>query len=78
MQAQRARRRSPQWVRALRSDVLHAIAGRFHRAQRGEDLTAAQEWLWAAVISELEYRHRHPAKWGPRCWCDFCVEPFPD
>lgn len=70
------RRRSPAWVRALPSDTLHAMAGRFQRHQRQQDLTKPQEWLWGALISELEYRHRTTLPAYKRCSCCLCVPPF--
>ena len=71
------RRRSPAWVRALPSHTLHAMAGRFRREQETADLTEPQEWLWRALISELEYRHRTTRPAWRRCSCELCVPPFP-
>lgn len=73
-----ARRRSPLWVRQLPSRTLHGIAGRFQRQRASADLTAAQEWLWDALISELEYRHRTTRPAWQRCSCALCVAPFPE
>jgi hypothetical protein len=72
------RRRSPQWVRNYPDRGLHALAFRLMNLRTGEDLSDAQEWLWDAVISELEYRRRnHPRpQWA--CACQLCIPPFPD
>jgi len=71
------RRRSPQWVREWSSETLHGVAGMLTRTARSKDLTRGQETLWAAVISELEYRHRSARRanqWA--CYCDYCLPPF--
>lgn len=69
------RRRSPLWVRAMDSDTLHGIAGRFARQIREEDITRGQWRLWSAVLSELEYRRRSaPSVWDA-CSCWFCLPP---
>jgi len=57
---------------------LHGLAGRFARDRRSVDLSAAQEWLWDALISELEYRRRTTRPSWQRCSCELCVPPFPD
>jgi hypothetical protein len=46
------------------------------KQRTSQDLSDAQEWLWDAVVSELEYRHRQapPLK---RCSCLLCLAPFP-
>jgi hypothetical protein len=41
------------------------------------DLSESQEWLWRAVISELEYRWRTTSGLQ-RCSCMLCVPPFPE
>jgi len=61
----------------MTSEDLHAIVGRFQRQQADKDLTERQEWLWDAIISELEYRHRQTRPAWQRCSCEFCVPPFP-
>lgn len=72
------RRRSPGWVRALDNRQLHGLAGRLDREQRQRDPSAGQEWLWGAVLSELEYRWRHPRGGELRCSCEWCISPFLD
>lgn len=72
------RRRSPQWVRDLDSRVLHAMAFRFNADRQSEDLSDAQEWLYDALISELEYRHRRATNIRDRCSCELCLPPFTD
>jgi len=52
------------------------MAGRFRREWESQDPTEAQEWLWRALISELEYRHRHQRPAWRRCSCELCVPPF--
>lgn len=64
-------------LRAWHSDTLHSLAGGLRRMGMERDLSRGQEYLWSMVVRELEYRHRRPATWGPRCWCDLCVPPFP-
>lgn len=70
------RRRSPGWVRSMTSKEVHAVALKFRRDQEHHDLTEAQEWLWGALISELEYRHRNTKPAWQRCACELCVAPF--
>lgn len=70
------RRRSPQWVRDLDSRVIHSIAWRFNQERVSADLTEAQEWLWSALISELEYRNRSALHVFQRCSCELCIPPF--
>jgi len=72
------RRRSPAWVRAMSSNELHGIAGSFARERQSADLSDAQEWLWDAVISELEYRRRQARPTWSACSCWFCFGPFED
>lgn len=69
------RRRSPGWVRAMDDLDLHALGFCLRRSGLEADLSNAQEWLWSAVISELEYRRRQAATFA-RCHCELCVEPF--
>lgn len=70
------RRRSPGWVRAYSSPALHGLALRLMNLRRGENLSDAQEWLWDAVISELEYRRRRALGTVKACSCMLCVPPF--
>lgn len=70
------RRRSPQWVRRMDRGALHGLACRLRNNYRDADLTEAQEWLWRACISELEYRNRNQDKWWRRCSCELCVSPW--
>jgi len=70
------RRRSPRWVRESSSATLHAIAHRFLNMQTTADLTERQEWLWEALISELEHRHRNARPAWQRCQCGLCRPPF--
>ncbi len=70
------RRRSPLWVREMPGNSLHGLALRLMSDSTRQDLTDGQEWLWSAVISELEYRHR-AARPEARCACELCIPPFP-
>lgn len=70
------RRRSPRWVRESSSETLHAIAHRFLNMQESVDLTERQEWLWNALVSELEYRWRTTRPSWQRCACGLCRPPF--
>lgn len=72
------RRRSPGWIRAYSSRSLHGLAMRLMNLRSGEDLSDAQEWLWDAVISELEYRRRRDLGRVRACSCMLCVPPFPE
>lgn len=72
------RRRSPGWVRAYHDRALHGLAFRLIREQRTRDLSAHQEWLLDAIISELEYRRRHSPRPAWACSCSLCVPPFPE
>lgn len=70
------RRRSPGWVRAMSSREIHAVAFRFNWERQESDLSEPQEWLYDALVSELEYRRRN-ARWPEsRCSCELCVNPF--
>jgi len=60
------------------SRALHAIAGRFARLQHTQDLSAGQEWLWAMVIADLEWRRMTTYPVWRACSCMFCIPPFPD
>lgn len=52
---------------------LHGTALRLRSERIEGGLTAAQEWLWDALVSELEYRWRaHRTAWLNRCHCDLC------
>lgn len=70
------RRRSPQWVREMTSNSLHGLALRLLRDDRTAGLTDNQEWLWAGVISELEYRQRNPFEGERSCSCCLCIAPY--
>lgn len=72
------RRRSPGWIRAYSSTSLHGLALRLMNLRTSEDLSDAQEWLWDAVISELEYRRRRARGSLQACSCMLCIPPFPD
>jgi len=72
------RRRSPQWIRDTDGRTLHGIALRLMHVDQDQGLTEGQEWLWAALISELEYRWRHPGRNEGRCVCMLCIAPFPE
>lgn len=71
------RRRSPQWVRDMRSEGLHRLGARLQTEYRTVGITERQEAVWDAVVSELDYRNRrrHPMD---RCTCLLCSSPFPD
>lgn len=71
-----ARRRSPGWVRALGDRQLHGVAMHLLNEQTQADLSERQEWLWDALMSELEYRRRQTKPWWRRCSCELCVGPF--
>lgn len=70
------RRRSPAWVRSMTSAALHGILGRFDRMRTSEDLSSAQEWLYDACVSELEYRRRQTRPVWRACSCRYCIAPF--
>ena len=72
------RRRAPQWVRAFSGPALHGLLGRFDRMRTTEDLSDAQEWLYDAAVSELEYRRRRTRPMWRACSCRYCIPPFPD
>lgn len=72
------RRRSPYWIREYDSKALHGLALRLMNQQTGRDLSERQEWLWEAVVSELEYRRRNERNPWLVCSCQLCVPPFPD
>lgn len=48
------------------------------RLRTSEGISDAQEWLWDAVISELEYRRRRDRGRIVACSCMLCIPPFPD
>ena len=73
-----SRRRSPLWIRETPGSELHAIVGSFDRRRVSEDLSRKQEWLYDAVISELEYRRRNTRPIWSCCSCRYCVPPFSD
>ena len=67
------RRRSPGYIRVMSDGALHGIACRLRLERSQDGCTSHQEWLWDAVISELEYRWRkHTDDPLKRCWCEFC------
>ena len=71
-----AHRRSPQWVRDLSDREAHQIAFRLQHEREVDVLSDPQEWLWDALISELEHRRRN-ARWPQRrCSCALCFGPF--
>lgn len=72
------RRRSPGWVREMSDRELHGIAFRFNHDRQTCDLTERQEWLYDAIISELEWRRRHARPGWTACACELCFSPFPD
>lgn len=72
------RRRSPGWVRAMSDRELHQIGFRFQHQRQEQDLSRQQEWLFDAVVSELEYRRRHARPTWSACSCELCFSPFPD
>lgn len=76
--ARPARRRSPAYVRQWSSPALHAVAMKMNRQRTGEDLTDAQEWLYDAIVSELEYRRRRARPMWRACSCMLCIPPFPE
>jgi hypothetical protein len=72
------RRRSPGYVREWSSKALHAVAHKMNHTRCTADLSEHQEWLYDAIISELEYRRRHARPIWSACACMFCIPPFPD
>lgn len=70
------RRRSPGWVRAYSSPALHGLALRLMKMGQAKDLSDGQEWLWGAVVSELEYRRRRDLGTVRACSCMLCIPPF--
>lgn len=71
-----ARRRSPGYVRAWSSPAIHGVVAKMNRQRMSADLSDAQEWLWEACISELEYRRRTTRPAWRACACQFCFDPF--
>ncbi len=74
---EKPRRRSPGWVREMSDRELHQIGFRFAHERQEVDLSDAQEWLWDAIISELEYRRRRARPAYTACACELCFSPFP-
>lgn len=72
------RRRSPGWVRAMSDRDVHGLAFKLEREWQQGRTTDAQEWLWGACISELEYRRRHSLRPAWACACRLCIPPFED
>lgn len=72
------RRRSPLWVRELSDRACHGIAMKLRVESQALDLSPQQEWLWEALISELEYRRRVAMRrrFGSPCTCELCLGPF--
>lgn len=66
------RRKSPLWVRESTHRELHGIAGRLVLEQHHHELSRGQEWLWEAVVSELEWRFLHPGPQWEWCCCSLC------
>lgn len=74
--ARAPRRRSPGFVREWSTPALHAVAHRFNMMRMRADLSDQQEWLFDAIISELEYRRRRTRPRWKACSCLFCFGPF--
>lgn len=58
---------------------LHAVGMRFNIDRKTEDLSLEQEWLYDAIVSELEYRRRRAIRahrWQEQCSCFLCLGPF--
>lgn len=72
------RRRSPGWIRSMDRPQLHSMAVKLGRLRNTTGISARQEWLWDALISELEYRHLHEPDVGARCCCELCWVPYDD
>lgn len=70
------RRKSPQYVREMTRAQLHGTAMKFQRQRQNDGLSASQEWLWDAIISELEWRHLHQLDGQERCFCELCWVPY--
>lgn len=75
--ARAPRRRSPRYVREWSSKALHAVAMKMNRERTSGDLSEHQEWLFDAIVSELEYRRRQTRPVWRACSCFLCVPPFP-
>jgi hypothetical protein len=43
--------------------------------RRTQDLSDAQEWLYDACVSELQYRKRTARPTWTACSCWYCFEP---
>lgn len=78
MATRKTRRARDLWIRQERTRTLHGILGLFDRRRRTDELSEAQEWLWDRIVVELERRHRNTSSLLERCWCCYCVPPFPD
>lgn len=72
------RRRSPGYVRQWSSSALHALAMKMNLDRSSGDLSEAQEWLFDACVSELEYRRRRTRPVWRCCSCFLCLPPFKD
>jgi hypothetical protein len=63
-------------VRSMSDRELHQVGFRFQHERAEAGLTERQEWLWDAIISELEWR-RSVTRWPEsRCSCELCWGPF--
>lgn len=75
--ASKIKRERSLWLRGSTSRELHAIVGTFDRHRVSADLTDRQEWLYDRIVQELERRHKGEKRLLARCWCRYCVSPFP-
>lgn len=60
----------------MTDNELHAIAWKTRQLSWIDPLSEGQEWLWEAIVSELEYRRRSCRPVWKRCSCELCVGPF--
>jgi len=47
-----------------------------HTTRQEADLSPAQEWLFDAIVAELEFRRRRCRPIWTSCSCWLCVPPF--
>lgn len=70
--------RTRSYVSQWSSPALHAVAGKMNRERQGADLTPSQEWLFDAIVAELEQRRRRARPIWSSCSCYLCLPPFFD
>jgi hypothetical protein len=55
---------------------LHRLAGKILNKFRTDGISAKEDQLYDAVLSELSYRARVQRVRADQCTCMFCVGPF--